>query len=36
MLILAKMWHVSPNSENDTVVVALDVAGAFDKVWHSG
>ena len=36
MLVLTSKWQVSLNKEDDTVVVALDIAGNPNKMWHSG
>ena len=36
MLGLTTDWQDALNKGDDIIVVALDIAGAFDKVWHSG
>ena len=36
LLLLAKNWQDEMDAGNDTLVVALDIAGAFDRVWHRG
>ena len=36
LLFLSSKWQDSLNEGLDTLVVALDIAGAFDRVWHSG
>ena len=36
LLLLSTEWNQSLDNGNDTFVVALDIAGAFDKVWHEG
>ena len=36
LMLLARHWHGGPDEGRDTVVVALDIAGAFHKVWHRG
>ena len=35
MLLITK-WRDALNDGQDTVVVALDIAGAFNRVWHRG
>ena len=35
-MLLTKKWQDSLDDGQDTVVVALDIAGAFDRVWHGG
>ena len=36
MLALTTDWQEALNDGDDIIVVALDIAGAFDNVWHSG
>ncbi|XP_063869593.1 uncharacterized protein LOC135105389 [Scylla paramamosain] len=36
LLILSKDWQNILEEGLDTLVVALDIAGAFDRVWHAG
>lgn len=36
LLLLTKDWQEALDEGLDTIVVALDIAGAFDKVWHEG
>ena len=36
LLLLSQEWQDSLDEGRDTLVVALDIAGAFDRVWHSG
>ena len=36
LLLLTKVWQDSLDNGLDTIVVALDIAGAFDRVWHEG
>ena len=33
---MSTLWHHSLDRGNDSFVIALDIAGAFDRVWHSG
>ena len=35
-MLLTRHWQDALDDGMDTVVVALDIAGAFDKVWHRG
>uniref|UniRef100_A0A0P4VX79 Uncharacterized protein n=1 Tax=Scylla olivacea TaxID=85551 RepID=A0A0P4VX79_SCYOL len=36
LLIISKDWQDALEEGLDTLVVALDIAGAFDRVWHAG
>ena len=36
LLLLTKEWQDALDEGLDTLVVALDIAGAFDRVWHAG
>ena len=36
MLQLSSGWQKSLDEGEDTVVIALDISGAFDRVWHGG
>ena len=36
LTLLAKEWNDTLDAGKNTVVVALDIAGAFDCVWHQG
>ena len=36
LMLLSKDWQDSLDNGLDTLVVALDIAGAFDRVWHAG
>ena len=36
LLLLSKDWQDALEEGLDTLVVALDIAGAFDRVWHAG
>ena len=36
LLLLSKGWQDALDEGLDTLVVALDIAGAFDRVWHGG
>ncbi|XP_050690070.1 uncharacterized protein LOC126982212 [Eriocheir sinensis] len=36
LLLLSQEWQDSLDEGLDTLVVALDISGAFDRVWHSG
>ena len=36
LLQLTTTWHKSLDQGKDTFVIALDIAGAFDRVWHHG
>ncbi len=36
LLLLTKDWQNALDEGLDTLVVALDIAGAFDRVWHAG
>ena len=36
LLLLSKDWQDALDDGQDTLVVALDIAGAFDRVWHEG
>ena len=36
MLVLTGKWQEALNNGNDTVVVAIDIAGVFEQVWLSG
>ena len=36
LLLLSKDWQDALEEGLDTLVVALDIAGAFDRVWHVG
>ena len=33
---MSTRWHHSLDRGRDSFVIALDIAGAFDRVWHSG
>ena len=35
-MLLTKHWQYAIDEGRDTVVGALDIAEAFDKVWHRG
>ena len=35
-MLLSRDWQDSLDNGLDTLVVALDIAGAFDRVWHAG
>ena len=35
-LLLASKWQQSLDESKETRVVVLDIAGAFDTVWHNG
>ena len=36
LLLLTKAWQDSLDSSRPSLVVALDIAGSFDTVWHKG
>ena len=36
LLLLSKDWQDALDGGLDSLVVALDIAGAFDRVWHAG
>ena len=36
LALLSREWNDSLDAGQNTVVVALDIAGAFDRVWHQG
>ena len=36
LLLLAESWHDALDSGRPSLVIALDIAGAFDRVWHKG
>ena len=36
LLLLTKEWQDTLDVGLDTLVIALDIAGAFDRVWHRG
>ena len=36
LLLLSKDWQDALEEGRDTFVVALDIAKAFDRVWHAG
>ena len=36
LLLLSRNWQDALDSGLDTLVIALDIAGAFDRVWHKG
>ncbi|XP_047471197.1 uncharacterized protein LOC125026661 [Penaeus chinensis] len=36
LLHLTTIWHQVPDTRKDTFVVAFDIAGAYDNVWHKG
>ncbi|KAG0721295.1 RNA-directed DNA polymerase from mobile element jockey [Chionoecetes opilio] len=36
LLHLSTTWHKRLDQEKDTYVIGLDIAGAFDRVWHHG
>ena len=36
LLLLSQEWQDTLDEGLDTLVVALDIAGAFDRVWHTG
>ena len=36
LLLLTKTWHDALDTGRPSLVVALDIAGAFDCVWHRG
>ncbi|XP_063878077.1 uncharacterized protein LOC135110016 [Scylla paramamosain] len=36
LMVLTGGWHDALDGGLDTVVVALDITGAFDRVWHGG
>ena len=36
LLHMSTSWQQSLDRGSDTFIVALDIAGAFDRVWHSG
>ena len=33
---MSTTWNSALDNGKDTYVIALDIAGAFDRVWHSG
>ena len=33
---LSRDWHDSLRTSMDTIVIALDITGAFDRVWYAG
>ena len=36
LMLLTKKWQDALDDGQNTVVVALDIAGAFDRIWHGG
>ena len=36
LLLLSRTWHDALDSGRPSLVIALDIAGAFDRVWHKG
>ena len=36
LLQMTSKWNSSLDCGMDTYVIALDIAGAFDRVWHAG
>ena len=36
LMLLTRKWQDALDEGLDTIVVALDIAGAFDRVWHGG
>ena len=36
LLLLSKNWHDALDAGRPSLVIALDIAGAFDCVWHQG
>ena len=36
LMLLTKKWQDSLDDGQDIIVVAVDIAGAFDRVWHGG
>ena len=36
LLLLSKSWHDALDAGRPSLVIALDIAGAFDTVWHQG
>ena len=36
LMLLTRHWQDSLNEGRETAMIALDIAGAFDKVWHRG
>ena len=36
LLLLSKSWHDALDDGHPSLVIALDIAGAFDSVWHEG
>ena len=36
LLLLTEAWHAALDSGRPSLVIALDIAGAFDCVWHGG
>ena len=36
LLLLSKSWHNALDAGRPSLVIALDIAGAFDTVWHRG
>ena len=36
LLLLSKSWHDSLDAGRPSLVIALDIAGAFDTGWHRG
>ena len=36
LLLHAKTWHDALDTGRPSLVIALDIAGAFDRVWHRG
>ena len=36
LMFLTRKWQDALDDGQDTVVVALDIAGAFDRIWHGG
>ena len=36
LLLLSKLWHDALDCSRPSLVIALDIAGAFDCVWHRG
>ena len=36
LLLLSQAWHNALDAGRPSLVIALDIAGAFDRVWHKG